>query len=72
MDIIRSKKLDDGVEVHFDNGWYYAHSIQRIGEPTDAPGKLQTMWGWINHLRGKRWWTPYLEEKFIREVTKHV
>jgi hypothetical protein len=30
------------------------------------------MWGWINHLRGKRWWTPYLEEKFIREVTKHV
>jgi len=72
MDIIRSKKLDGGVEVHFDNGWYYTHSIQSEGEPTDAPGKLTTMWGWINHLRSKRWWSPALEEKFIREVRKHL
>lgn len=72
MDIKRSEKLDDGVIVHFDNGWYYAHSIEKVGEPTDTAGNLSTMWGWINHLRSKRWWNEDLEERFIVEVKKHL
>ena len=72
MDIKRSRKLDGEVRVDFDNGWYCAHSITEIGSPDDSAGRLTTMWAWINHLRSKRWWHPQLEERFIREVSKHL
>jgi len=71
MDIKRSEKLNGGVVVHFDNGWYYAHGIITLGEESDAPRKMGTMWGWVNHLKSKRWWNSQLEAKFIREVSKH-
>lgn len=71
MDIKRSKKLDDGVCIWFDNGWYYAHGIEEIGDPSDAPNNMRSMWGWINHMRAKRWWYPLLEQKFIKETSKY-
>jgi hypothetical protein len=71
MDIKRSEMLDDGVYVEFDNGWYYAHCIGGIGEEDDKPAYLNTMWAWINHMRSKRWWSPYLESRFIKEVSSY-
>lgn len=73
MDIKRSEKLNDGVRVDFDNGWYYAHSIKKIGNEVDDFSKYGdlSMWSWINHLRHKRWWNTDLEKKFTKEVSKY-
>lgn len=70
MNIKRSSKLDDGVCVWFDNGWYYAHGIQKIGEKEDGV-RMDSMWAWINHMRHKRWWNSELEKYFIKEVTRY-
>jgi len=73
--ISKSKKLEDGVCVWFGNSRddesYYAHGIQEIGEKSDDPGNW-TMWSWINHMRGKRWWNEALEDEFITEVKKYL
>lgn len=69
MNIKESKRLDDGVYVEFDNT-YYAHHIEKIGNP-EQDGRLFDMWSWIHHMRGKKWWNPTLESEFIREVNKY-
>jgi hypothetical protein len=28
------------------------------------------MWGWVNHLREKNWWTPGMEAEFIDAVRR--
>lgn len=71
MGIKKSKMLKDGLCIWFDNGWYYAHGIRGFGDPSDAPGHLSTMWGWINHLREKIWWNEGLEHDFKNEVEEY-
>jgi hypothetical protein len=67
--ILFSKKLNDGVYVRFDGvAEYYAHQISKVGSPNDPAGSF-SMWGWINHLRGKRWWNVTIENEFINQVT---
>lgn len=67
---MKAKKRDDGIFVDFKNPpWYYAHSIKSEGKPDDAPG-IDSMWGWINHLREKNWWTAAMEQEFKREVSR--
>lgn len=72
MGIKRSEMLDDGVCVWFDNGWYYAHGIQKEGFVDDDTSRMNTMWAWINHMSHKRWWNDGLQEDFIAEVKKYL
>lgn len=73
--ITKVSKFGGAVMVHFaterDPEFYYAHSIHKEGQETDSAGTF-TMWSWIHHMRDKNWWTPELEEDFIKQVTKHV
>lgn len=68
----RSKMLNDGLCVWFDQPWeYYAHHIERIGEENPERGYCDTMWKWIRHMSQKSWWNPELEQEFIKEVHKY-
>ena len=37
-------------------GFFYDARIVGIGTPENPPGTY-TMWGWLNHLRDKNWWS---------------
>lgn len=46
-------------------GYEYDAHITCLGKETDPPGDF-SLWGWVKHLRGKRWWSEVNEEKFIK------
>lgn len=45
--------------------------LKEIGDVNDNPGVL-SMWGRINHLRDKNWWSPRLEKSFISFCEKII
>lgn len=67
-----SKKLSDGICVWFENG-YHAHGIWKVGTEDEEPrSDLSSAWGWVNHLRTKRWWNPLIQADFLIEVDRHL
>lgn len=75
LEVSKSQKFEDGICVWFTDGYddefYYAHGIHRIGEPSD-PDASDSMWGWINHMSHKIWWNSGLQRDFMDEVKKHI
>ena len=46
---------------------YYA-KLCGIGKFGDSPDK-DTMWGWVEHLKTKVWWTTEIQRSFIELAT---
>lgn len=61
---------NDAVIIRVIKGYEYDASIQGLGKESDHPGDF-SMWAWVNHLRGKRWWNEMNEKKFI-ELAKNI
>lgn len=52
---------------------YYEYEVRLnglIGNEDEEPIASFSMWGWINHLRGKNWWNWETEGQFIELATK--
>ena len=64
---IKSKGKIISIEVQ--KGYIYDAELLKIGKPDDFQTQ-PTMYGWIKHLREKRWWSTFLEEKFILTAKK--
>lgn len=75
LDVSKSEKLKDGIYVWFGDGIdderYYAHGMHKFGTPDDAPAS-DSAWGWVNHMRSKRWWSSGTERDFFDEVKKYL
>ncbi len=66
MDIeINGEHGDRYITIKVNWGYYYDISpIIAIGDPTNKPC-CGSVWGWINHLRPKVWWSKDLEERLL-------
>lgn len=74
MSFIKKSRLETGgrgLTVEFNEHGYWVHGIHEIGSPSDNPGKYESYWGWVNHLRSKNWWSPQMELEFYNEVKKY-
>jgi hypothetical protein len=73
--ITSSRRYGGAVQVNFgsdnDPEAYYVHSIFEEGTENDH-ASMTSMWAWINHLRPKVWWTPELEDEFIKQVKSYL
>lgn len=53
------------IKIKVMKNYTYSVEINGLGEMTDKPA-IDTMWGWINHLRSKTWWNNFAEKEFIK------
>lgn len=58
------------INIQVTSGYIYdAYYLTKMGKESDHPG-TQSVWGWINHMRPKRWWNEMNERKFLLLATK--